>query len=47
MNKLSSIFEMDPKKVPIVDFPISHTKPIFDFKIIYITEVKPTNEITI
>ena len=41
MNKLSSIFEMDPKKVPIVDFPISHTSPIFDFnQVCYNTAVE-------
>ena len=41
MNKLPSIFKMDPKKVPINEFPISHTQPIFDFnQICYNTAVE-------
>lgn len=41
MNKLPSIFEMDPKKVPINEFPISHTQPIFDFnQVCYNTAVE-------
>lgn len=41
MNKLPSIFEMDPKTVPISKFPISHTQPIFDFnQVCYNTAVE-------
>ncbi len=41
MNKLPSISEMDPKKVPINEFPISHTQPIFDFnQVCYNTAVE-------
>ena len=39
MNKLPSIFEME--KVPINEFPISHTQPIFDFnQVCYNTAVE-------
>jgi hypothetical protein len=31
MTKLPSIFEMDPSKVPISQFPISSLPPIQDF----------------
>ncbi len=30
-TKLPAIFEMDPNKVPISEFPISRTQPIIDF----------------
>lgn len=41
MNKLPSIFKMDPEKVPISEFPISHTQPIFDFnQVCYNTAVE-------